>query len=31
VLVMMRETAGDFDQRVAEMEERIVALEAREH
>ena len=29
ILVMMRATAGDFDQRVTEVEERITALETR--
>ena len=29
MLVMMRATAGDFDERVAEVEERVAALEAR--
>jgi len=29
ILVMMRATAGDFDERVTEIEERITALEAR--
>jgi uncharacterized protein YceH (UPF0502 family) len=29
MLVMMRATAGDFDARVAEVEERVAALEAR--
>jgi phage-related minor tail protein len=28
MLVMMRATAGDFDERVAEIEERVAALEA---
>jgi hypothetical protein len=28
MLVMMRATAGDFDQRVREVEERVIALEA---
>jgi hypothetical protein len=27
MLVMMRATAGDFDERVAEVEERVAALE----
>lgn len=31
MLVMMRATAGDFDERVTEVEERVAALEAREH
>ena len=31
MLVMMRATAGDFDERVSEVEERIAALEALEH
>ena len=29
MLVMMRATAGDFDQRVTEVEERVAALEGR--
>ena len=29
MLVMMRATAGDFDQRVSEVEERLTALESR--
>ncbi len=29
MLVMMRATAGDFDARVAEVEERVTAMEAR--
>ena len=29
MLVMMRATAGDFDQRVSEIEERVAALEGR--
>ena len=29
MLVMMRATAGDFDQRVSEIEERLAALEGR--
>lgn len=29
MLVMMRATAGDFDQRVSEVEDRVAALEAR--
>lgn len=29
MLVMMRATAGDFDERVTEVEERVMALEAR--
>jgi hypothetical protein len=29
MLVMMRATAGDFDERVSEIEERVAALEAR--
>ena len=29
MLVMMRATAGDFDERVSEVEERVAALEAR--
>jgi hypothetical protein len=29
MLVMMRATAGDFDERVSEIEERVEALEAR--
>jgi hypothetical protein len=29
MLVMMRATAGDFDERVSEVEERVTALEAR--
>ena len=31
MLVMMRATAGDFDERVTEVEEHVAALEAREH
>jgi hypothetical protein len=31
MLVMMRATAGDFDERVTEVEERVAALEARDH
>lgn len=31
MLVMMRATAGDFDERVAEVEERVAALEAQAH
>lgn len=31
MLVMMRATAGDFEERVTEVEERVAALEAREH
>jgi polyhydroxyalkanoate synthesis regulator phasin len=30
MLVMMRATAGDFDERVSEVEERVAALEAAE-
>ena len=30
MLVMMRATAGDFDERVSEVEERVAALEARQ-
>ncbi len=30
MLVMMRATAGDFDERVNEVEERVAALEARQ-
>jgi hypothetical protein len=29
MLVMMRATAGDFDERVSEIEERVAALEAK--
>jgi hypothetical protein len=29
MLVMMRATAGDFDERVSEVEERVAALEAK--
>jgi phage-related minor tail protein len=31
MLVMMRATAGDFDQRVRDVEDRVRALEAGEH
>jgi hypothetical protein len=31
MLVMMRATAGDFDERVREVEERVAALEDGEH
>jgi hypothetical protein len=31
MLVMMRATAGDFDKRVSEIEEQIIALETRDH